>query len=171
MSNIVKMPWLIQRCKLNGKTEQPGFDSKFRLDYMGSSEFEVGSIPASLKFMCKNSVKLSVHKLAHIINYKSQYMHMICTDEIYEQYKIFIPSMIKDEIQLKEASYLKENTTGIWFGKPIDDSFSKVDMWWDILNNVMLCYGQSTAELIMASIKEVVVKKKVAGCNDWVPVQ
>lgn len=40
--------WLMQRLEL-GDGSRSGFDKYFRLDYMGSVEFEVGTVPESLK--------------------------------------------------------------------------------------------------------------------------
>jgi hypothetical protein len=41
--------FLVQRLKRRDRDFKTGFDSLFELDYMGSSEFEYGSVPASLK--------------------------------------------------------------------------------------------------------------------------
>ena len=41
--------WLVQRLEQRHRTGKAGFDSKFHLDYMGSSEFEFGAVPQSLK--------------------------------------------------------------------------------------------------------------------------
>lgn len=49
---LTAKPYLVQRVKWNSTPRQfEGVDRYFRFDYMGSSEFEFGSLPSALKFM------------------------------------------------------------------------------------------------------------------------
>lgn len=45
--------WLVQRLQA-GYGNKTGFDGQFRLEYMGSSEFEFGAVPASLRTIRAN---------------------------------------------------------------------------------------------------------------------
>lgn len=57
-------PCLIQRCRVKTKDEKSvvGFDSLFDYVYMGSAEFEFGSLGASLKEICAVADELEIRQ-------------------------------------------------------------------------------------------------------------
>ena len=164
----MKKPYLIQRCMLKKEKEGRGFDGRFRLDYMGSSEFEWGSIPASLKQFTRNVDALSIVEVG-IKNYKGQGMWAICLPAVWEEYKAFMPDLGTDKLPLKESIYLKEQTTGKdWDGKPLrETSFKRVDLWWDIDNHVMFAYGKDIIKTLKTALVEVRDYKKAENHEGW----
>jgi hypothetical protein len=164
----MEKPYLIQRCLLRKQQGQkPGFDSKFQLDYMGSAEFEFGSVPKSLKNFTKNLESLKIFQ-AGVMDYKGQGLWVVCIPEVWEKYKEYIPLLVSGNIRLKEVSYLPEATLGKDFrGKPLDPCYNKADLWWDIENNVMMAYGKDVIKLAMKAIQEVREAKKAQDAKDW----
>lgn len=48
-------PWLVQRLRVRTyQANRKGVDSKFEMDYMGSAEFEFGTLPDTLRKMRSN---------------------------------------------------------------------------------------------------------------------
>lgn len=182
LSKITREPWLIQRCKqrIFGSTgSTTGFDAHFQCDYMGSAEFEFGALPKSLKQMTKNFDKLDLFQVKGVKNHEGKGLFVLCLPEVWAEYEAYMGKLLKEEIRLKECSLLKDETTGIdWRGKKIEkDSYSKVDLWWDIINNVMFAYGKDTMKLATKAIHETLEKKRdliskgidVEKSYEWVP--
>ena len=65
--------WLVQRLEkhTNPVTDSKGVDSVFRMDYMGSAEFEWGALPKSLKQMREvaaiSTEKTVLEKVEHVM--------------------------------------------------------------------------------------------------------
>ncbi len=167
----VKKPYLIQRCqKHNGKVDGTGFDARFEIDYMGSSEFEWGALPASLKVFTRNVDELQIFQVKGIKNYKGQGLWALCFPEVFEAYEQYFKDLIEDKIRLKETTRLKDETTGIDFMKrPLkDNSFCRVDLWWDIDNHIFFSYGKDIVQEVLVALKEIREKKIAENKIDWI---
>jgi len=158
-------PYLVQRAKFKKDvSENTGIDSILNLDYMGSAEFEFGSLPKSLKEMCSKIAKIKVTMVKDVINYKGQRLCLICSDDQVEDItKFFKAESGRDSrpYRLKEYSGISEAVSGIdSHGKPIeDDSYYTCQFWWDIDNHWMACFGKENAEKVMIALQKVKVKK------------
>lgn len=167
----VKKPYLIQRCKKrNGKIEDSGFDARFDIDYMGSSEFEWGALPASLKVFTRNVDDLQFFQIKGVKNYKGKGLWALCFPEVFAAYEEYFKDLIEDKTRLKEATRLKDETTGIDFMKrPLkDNSFCRVDLWWDIENHIFFSYGKDVVQEALVALKEVREKKIAENKTDWI---
>lgn len=151
---------LIQRASF--KNPQParnvGIDSILSMDYMGAAEFEFGSLPASLKELCKNFPTLHETEIRHPqTNYKLQ----IVTANNLSEIKGFINSqMIGDhKHRLKEPAYFPYFNRGKASCEIINEIHGKIDCWWDIANHWFACFGKTNGQRIMTALEQVKIKK------------
>ena len=158
-------PYLVQRAKFKKDVvENTGIDSILNLDYMGSAEFEFGSLPKSLKEMCEKIANLKVTMVKDVINYKGQRLCLVCSDDQVEDITKFFKAETdrsSREYRLKEYSGISEAVSGKDSrGEPVkEDGYYTVEFWWDIDNNWMACFGKENAEKVMAALQKVKVKK------------
>jgi len=122
------IPDLIQRIKRRNYTSesQKGFDRIFELDYMGSAEFEFGTIPQALKAMRANKDKEWIIRTI-------QTGPSVC-------YFVGAPGMMNIAIQvfedeLKERADRKlrhKERTGIYesYNPSKQNEYSRYDAWW-----------------------------------------
>jgi hypothetical protein len=154
----IREPWLIQRGSFKDlpEAEIAGLDSLIRYDYMGSSEFEWGALPKSLKSITTNWSKYVHFQIDSIIDNDGQYLQVIChADQKEEVTSVIIDLFNKDsKIRLKEHSgmydYLYARSQ-----YSLDKNF-----WWDVTgsdyqdaglsNNWMCCFGNNIRSLIIA---------------------
>lgn len=151
--------WLIQRCSRQlFPREKPGFDAEFSCDYMGSAEFEFGSLPESLRAICANldSYELWSTKI------KSAWVE-----------PVFIYGPKKDRKEITDAyraaflsprPFLKERTMfyqnlGLEdphdrFSKPLRarDTSNRIVLWWDIVNNFFVVCGADVATKLTTAL-------------------
>lgn len=161
-------PWLIQR--MNFKKEpptNPSIDQLMGMDYMGSAEYEFGSLPKSLKQMTSNVDSFEVFGIKNIKSFDSKMLCLICTKEQHEKYMEFIPGLLKDEYRLKEWSKIKDRIEGKKFGDRDLDSWDMNIAWWDIEYNVMFCLGKEDARKILKALKVVRDNKKAEKVKGW----
>lgn len=158
-------PYLVQRAKFKKDViENTGIDSILNLDYMGSAEFEFGSLPKSLKEMCSKITQFSVTMVKDVANYKGQRLCLICTPDQVEDITKFFKAetnRYSREYRLKEYSGISEAVSGKDSrGIPIKEGgWDCVEFWWDIDNNWMACFGKENAETVMTALQKVKVKK------------
>ena len=166
----MKTPYLIQRLNFRKPTTTGSFDEVLQCDYMGSSEFEWGALPKSLKQMTKNFKSLTVNVFKDAKNYKLQKLCIISDPEKAKLYfNNYYEKLALDEIHLKELSRLDNSVFGTdWKGQPIkENDWSIVDAWWDIENQVMFTFGKNNAESILNAIKNTLEKKKKDNQSEW----
>lgn len=177
----ISAPYAIQRMSFkNNSVENASFDDVLSMDYMGSAEFEYGALPKSLKALTKKADALVVSVDSNVTNYEDCPLFIIGNNnEDVSNYLAFIPSLIDDTIALKESSYFKYQfsdssvekkmlngkKTGAKNKKgPAPDHnhyYRRVNAWWDIENNIIFCFGEKQASLIVSAIKGTRDKKKV----------
>ena len=110
-----KKMWLVQRLKKQFEPipDDPGFDDYFRLDYMGSSEFEWGAPNTSLQRICLNSMDFCFHEIDSKFNGNNVYVY--CNSKDVNSISDIISDYVKTPYQLKEhirlSEILKGNTT------------------------------------------------------------
>lgn len=145
------IPWLIQRVKRRSHVaeHQKGFDRIFELDYMGSSEFEFGTIPQALKAMRANknetwtirSITVGKHT-AYFVGQPD--MVNIATQVFDDELK---PTYSERKFRHKEGTYLYESYNPVK-GK----NYNLFDAWWalDVAMPFFLFKDKKHAEELLA---------------------
>ena len=118
--------YLIQRAEFKNREEKKGIDSIISLDYMGSSEFEWGALPDSLKKIrsgYNDYVYLDVPIMDKVVT-------VFCKDFQKSEVKTYLTKLSKREMILKER---------IGFDLYINngDDYLETDFWWDLDNDLM----------------------------------
>lgn len=133
----MKQPWLIQRASIEYSDYNKGLDSIITLDYMGSSEFEWGAVPNSLKRIRSNINKYVYRH--YIIDGKN------ITGFFPVEFEMDIPTVL---LLLSERNVrLKERTDfDIFVGKNKVFTATKINFWWDIENDWMFWKTDSKFE-------------------------
>jgi hypothetical protein len=133
MSYTELIPFCIQRAKKKSKDENnydlKGIDTLLRFDYMGSSEFEWGALPKSLKRIRSIIEKYETREIC--VNNKQI--------TVFYDTRIDFDSSIKTYIEkLAEGKqYLKEYSD---FDSYVNDGpfYGKTTFWWDIENEYVV---------------------------------
>lgn len=122
----MELPYLIQRAKFENRSNKKGIDQILSFDYMGSSEFEFGALPKSLKRVRENpsnyvqfqySFKKQPNKLVTVF----------CKKEQQEFIGSILEQLADRKIWLKEHCDLDKYIKG-------EDKYAN-DFWWDIDND------------------------------------
>ena len=196
----MKTPYLIQRMEFKKYKDDSNcfnglltFDGLLSMDYMGSSEFEFGTLPTSLKKLCKNIHDLTISQL-NIKNIAGQSLFLICKPEVEgkpdydttntQKYEDYITQMVENKLRTKESVNISAHVTGKnWSGEDVmrpknprqKKEFQhgikpyelKTDAWWDVENNVIFVFGKENAKKILAAINTTMEKKKSQGQHEW----
>ena len=130
-------PWLIQRARI----QKPFPDSKGTtlsnsvcLDYMGSSEFEFGALPASLRRMREQELKT---RLVKGVTQGQSPLRVLSylDDKLFYDYEQTLFNLRFGNLRLKEVSRFNHDY-------PDQDPLFKTDFWWDIENDVMWSFDK-----------------------------
>ena len=125
----MKHPYLIQRAKFQDKPHptDTGIDKILSFDYMGSSEFEWGALPKSLKRI-RQDIDYYIQFQYSFTKHPAKVVTVFCT----KQQQEFVPQILEllseDRIWLKETCDLPKYISG-------DVSYPTNDFWWDIEND------------------------------------
>lgn len=123
-------PYLVQRAKFLNREWKEGIDSIIKLDYMGSTEFELDSVPKSLDRIRENSdeyIYLSVD-----LNDKK--IKVYCKKNQREDINEYLSGIAQRMVRLKEYS---DFDTYVFPKEGIFSSKNRTDFWWDIKNDIM----------------------------------
>lgn len=129
----MKTPYLIQRANFvncKSRKSKKGIDSILRFDYMGSAEFEFGSLPKSLKRIRATINDYTVDR----ITINGNPVNIFCKSDDLNDVVAFLNMLSETEYpRMKEQprfyNYLKGE-------KSKYESFN-IDHWWDIENDFM----------------------------------
>lgn len=131
----MKSPYLIQRAKINEQeaTLKKGIDRILQFDYMGSSEFEWGALPTSLKRIRKD---LDCYILS-TIQIDSQTVSIFFNNKTIskEEIKNLIGGLYERKFRLKEYCDFAKGCT-----------FKRNNFWWDLDNDFMFWLHNPTFE-------------------------
>lgn len=147
----------------------PGFDHAFQCDYMGSAEFEFGSLAHSLKRVTSSLEMYDVIKTEATISYKEPEKNGKDPKEKNAGVFLFGPKIKSAEvleafnklhkafdyrntkrILLKEPAWLGYRLD-LW-GKPM--GYEPVVLLWDIDNHWFACLGKDTVRLLQKSLEQ-----------------
>lgn len=118
-------PYCIQRGKFENNEEKKGIDSLLSFDYMGSSEFEWGALPSSLKRVREN-LSNYVQFQYSLTKHPTKIITVFCKKEQQDFIGDILEKLAINKISLQEFSA---------FDKYIkDDGYfkDKFDFCWDI---------------------------------------
>lgn len=126
--------YLIQRARFEDRDYKKGIDSIINLDYMGSSEFEWGALPDSLK-----KIREHLNNYTYLdVPIKDKVITVFCTNEQKSEVKKYLNKLANREMTLKEYSdfnqYINPSKFDLEWQKKRKHS---TDFWWDIDNNLM----------------------------------
>jgi len=166
----MQSPYYIQRMKrVENPSENPSVDDLYRMDYMGSAEFEFGALPKSLKRMTKVFDELVV-QISVIKDFKKKPLYLLGTAKNVHEYQNFIPELFYEKIHLKERlehTYAWKGKGGYGITKYPFKEFYHPTAWWDIDNDVMFTFGKKHAENLRKAIGVVRDKKMAQGKSEW----
>ncbi len=169
---MIQRMYLVQRVErrreLRNKVN-PSVDDRYGMDYMGSAEYEFGSLPKSLKRICKNIDDFVIYTSEKIKDYKGNPLQFFIKKDIIDEYMKEIDEYLEGRRHLKESIGLKYYITGKSFGgQPIDQSAYQIpDIWWDIDNDVWFTFIPKEIENIKTSIQIVRDNKKNENKEGW----
>ena len=128
-------PYLIQRCEIKESWNQASIVSEaVKLEYMGSSEFEWGAIPDSLKEISKrNGLEVFQHKN----------LFVLCKENELTEYKELLDQLEQNKIRTKERVW-GENT----------------DLWIDLRNSIVFSKNEKILKVFQDLTKGSVEKIK-----------
>lgn len=152
--------YLVQRMIRKDKdlgASSGSIDDCYRMDYMGSSEFEDGSLGRSLNRMLAEWGKYEIFKLHDLKNCGGEEVWLFCKPEIKEEYIGKLWQLSNDEVRLKERSNFRETLyKDNHFGTP-------TDAWWDIKNDVMWVIGGHQIDYLTCALKNTLYKRLIKG--------
>ena len=123
----MEVPYLIQRASFCHRENSKGIDSIVRFDYMGSSEFEWGALPKSLK-----AIRANISDYVHsVVDIKGKPISVYCGSSQVSEIKEYLIGLSENKFRLKEFSgfnnYINDN----------EMKYSRFDLWWDIENHLI----------------------------------
>lgn len=107
------------------------------LDYMGSSEFEFGALPKSLRVFGSEADALTSRVVPSITDSDGRPLRVVSllTDDQWVEYLAYLYEVRKGTRHLKENSYFIPMFDG-------QTGRDKTDFWWDIENHVMWSFDK-----------------------------
>lgn len=149
MIKEIYTPYLIQRCNvIDNPRPSKRISENLSTQYMGSAEFEFGSLPRSLRDINENIENYELVKVKEIKNSSGKELLIFMpkmTNELQNQYINHLKVLRKGQGRTKEYtgfSQLDEHKT-----------FSKTDVWWDIDNNIFFSFKPPIMKVIGESVK------------------
>ena len=128
--------YLIQRAEFEIRDHKEGIDSIINLDYMGSSEFEWGELPKSLK-----RIRAEINEYTYLdVPIKDKVITVFCKESQKSEVKTYLEKLAENKMVLKERSefntYINPSKYDLeWQTK--HDRGHEIDFWWDIDNDLM----------------------------------
>ena len=139
----MERPYLIQRCEITGE--------KLRYDYMGSSEFEWGACPASLKRIFAAGLS-ETRSSVTLAGQEVEIFFITGAGFNLEEYQPYLQQLADNAIRLKEWSNfdaaLKQH-----LGIPLDwQRSNKTNGWFDIQNDVLWVLTQKDQGVLSSAL-------------------
>lgn len=135
--------WLMQRLGAADR-DAAGFDGLFRLDYMGSSEYEWGAPTESLRRMRGGDLVIGEAVLNHGVDHL---VHVVCRPNLVAAVGEGLRCWAAKGFQCKEQSRFDRALSGSW-----RSDYDKVDAWWSLGDDVMLALDRPMADRLLEAI-------------------
>jgi hypothetical protein len=146
--------YLIQRCTINPTDNPQGIDDFLRCDYMGSSEFEFGSLGEPLQEICR-----------HLPDYRFERVGITSLDgkglwvfaHMKHAYRVvqFLKLEAKEPQRILERSNLKQRLEQP--GEPSPDA------WWDIGNHWIAGLGGKNQDRLLRALEGSAARLRAKG--------
>lgn len=120
--------YLLQRAKFSDNKNKKGIDKILSFDYMGSSEFEFGALPKSLKRI-RASISEYVYEDYRIDGID---FTLFSTPAVQQDFEGFLRKLKYRKIRLKESTYVNY----LW-GNSEGSKYFKRDFWWSVDEHFM----------------------------------
>lgn len=140
----MKQPWLIQRARIITPLASPStkLSDSVRLDYMGSSEFEFGALPESLRRFRRN-VDSTYIKIVDSITENEKPLRVLSylSEDDFKEYSEFLQKLRVSTIgtmRLKERTHFTVEELNR--ATEVDRLDFLSNFWWDIENDVMFSF-------------------------------
>lgn len=168
VQRVKLMPeWITKKVKDKEKILEPSVDDLYRMDYMGSAEFEWGALPKSLKRICLNFENFLTYE-TEIKDHKGNPLFLFIEQHKVNDYINEINEYLKGNRNLKEYIELEQFVSGKGFGgKPIEQNEFACQIWWDINNDVWFTFLPGEIQKIKDSILATREKKRVEKEEGW----
>jgi hypothetical protein len=137
--------WLVQRLRRNEWGGGTGFDALFRMDYMGSSEYEFGAIPKSLKRIRAAGHVVIREGRIHPDGAASRPVYFVGPAAgLDEKIGDFVPWFHDHDARSKERSLFRETVTDDLQGWD-----AGVIAWWSLEDDVAFTLDREIADLLL----------------------
>jgi len=136
----MRKPYLIQRCTYTGQGKKIGDEvvsDFYRQDYMGSSEFEFGELPASLRRMYQH---LDFYNKVGEREIKGKTVYFWGDSKDFDEYAKFL-EQLKPYEDLKEVISFTD-----YFEEKKNFAYLHDDFWWDIVNDIVFSFNKEAVE-------------------------
>lgn len=131
----ISTPYLVQRGTIRkDMTNIEPLSYAVSMDYMGSSEFEWGALPESLRLMQRNvdDLKMTLTDKITLNGQPLRVLHFLSPKE-WSTYEGYLLRMRGDDLRLKETSGFEADRSSY---------LDKIDFWWDLVNGVMWSFDK-----------------------------
>jgi hypothetical protein len=136
--------YLIQRCRFKDSRDPAGVDDLFEFDYMGSAEFEFGSLGDSMREIAKRLPEYVFTKAAGLRAKDCKALMIFCLPGHQVEVARFLSKEAKKhQHELKERTGLQDALSGA------DRPLYRADAWWDIGNHWIAFLGEKNHVRVM----------------------
>jgi hypothetical protein len=167
---MLNEPYLIQRGRFKADGVASGYDGLIQNDYMGSAEFEFGSLPQSLKFITTNLNSYTVNPTG-LKCVDGRGLFLICRDDSKNEIAEVLAQLAVPEqrtFRLKERCYLSEALQQEKRNGRLT-SAGQTEVWWDIDNHWIACLGKDKAKKLLSAL--VALRERWEAGGKIVPVK
>jgi len=143
-------PYLVQRCHIkDGISHTKRFSENLETDYMGSSEFEFGALPKSLRAINADIKRYHIVQIKDITDSKGRPL-ILWTKipfEHIEEYVEHLKNMREGKAHLKESTHFAKDYKH-W------REYGQTNFWWDLDNDAMFSFEPAIMKIISDSVVE-----------------
>lgn len=129
-----------------------GVDCLLNYEYMGSAEFEFGTLNQSLKDMAERVNELDIHRV-NLVSNKNRNVFVICSSTEKDDVLKHIMNIYKNDGRFKEPTYFKYSLENDDY-ENVKRNYNTYELWWDIRRNFIFCLGKNNARNIIKGIKQ-----------------
>ena len=141
----MKRPCLVQRCEIG--------DGKIGYDYMGSTEFEIGDQPKSLKRIF--AVGIAWKALAIKVNGTDVIVHMVAAQGFdFEAYGIHLQALANNQMRTHESTYF-DTAVKRHAGLLNHHHFASINGWFDFENDVLWVLDKNKRKALIHALEDI----------------
>lgn len=148
--------WLIQRGQFKDTKfdDITGIDSLLSFEYMGSSEYEFGALPKSLRRIIEEGYsKYSFVEVDSVRDKDGNTARVYCKNNEVEDAIKAVIHLSENDYGYKERASMHKYIVDGYKDKPFT-----TDFWWDIENDFFVIFGNEKQKLLQKAISEMEIK-------------